>query len=131
MRFWLLSAAAMLLLAYSSLLAGPVLISDLYSTAELQPTKFVVAVDGISRDVLPERYQDGTSRLKYDLGDITEGPHTVKVKAVNSAVNPKSPLQSAEVVYSFVKTGSRVVPVKDDSEKRPATRTFKGYMKQD
>jgi hypothetical protein len=118
-----------LLVVPACLFAGPVLMCDPYPVTELQPTKFVVVLDGTARDVLPEQYPDGTSRLRYDLGEIADGVHTVKVKAVNSAVNAASPLESAEVAISFRKTGSQIVPVKGDAEKRPPTRTFKGYLR--
>jgi hypothetical protein len=112
-------------------MAGPLLISDPYPLTELQPTKFVVVLDGAHREVLPEQYPDGSSRLYIDLGDIADGVHTVKVKAVNSVVStdPKSPRESAWVSFSFLKKGSQVVRIKDESEKRPPSRTFKNYLK--
>ena len=110
--------------------SGPLLVSDPYSASELQPTKFVVVFDGISRDAFPEQFPDGTSRLRCDLGDVADGVHTVKVKAVNSAVNPQAPLESADVILSFRKAGSRIERTKAESEKRPATRTLKGYLKE-
>ena len=113
------------LLGPASLLAGPVLLCDPYPVTELQPTKFVVVLDGAARDVLPERYPDGSSRLRLDLVEITDGAHTVKVKAVNSARS----LESAEVVISFRKTGLQIVPIKGEAEKRPPSRTYKGYLK--
>ncbi|HVN25145.1 MAG TPA: hypothetical protein VMT71_14320 [Syntrophorhabdales bacterium] len=132
MRYNLLLASLVIpLFAPAWLCAGPVLLSDQYSASELQPTKFVVVLDGISRDVLPERFPDGTSRLRCDLGDIADGAHTVKVKAVNSAVNPRAPLESADVILSFRKAGSLVERMKAESEKLPATRTPKGYLKED
>ena len=127
--------AIILLLAPTYLLAGPVLICDPSPVTELQPTKFVVVLDGVAHDVLPEQYPDGSSRLRYDLGEIADGVHSVKVKAVNSVVNsvvkadPASPLESAWVAISFRKTGSQIVRIKDEAEKLPPTRTFKGYLR--
>jgi hypothetical protein len=114
-----------LLLAPAWLLGGPVLMCDPYGVTDLQPTKFVVVVDGAVYDVLPEQYPDGSSRLRYDLGEIADGAHTVKVKAVNSV----RALESAEVAISFRKTGSEIVSMKDEAEKRPPSRTYKGYLK--
>ena len=122
-------SAIVLLLAPAWLLAGPTLMCDPYSVTELQPTKFVVVLDGTDYDVLPEQYPDGSSRLRYDLGEIADGAHTVKVKAVNAAVNPTKPLESAWVAISFSKTGSQVLRMKDESEKMPPTRTFNDYLK--
>ena len=120
-----------LLLAPAWLLAGPALMCDPYPVTELQPTKFVVVLDGTTRDVLPEQYPDGSSRLNHDLGEIADGVHAVKVKAVNSAVNAQAPLESAWVGFSFMKTGSQILRIKDDTEKRPPSRTYKGYLKDD
>jgi hypothetical protein len=117
------------LLVPAWLLAGPMLVCDPYPVTELQPTNFVVVLDGTTRDVAPERYPDGSSRLNHDLGEIADGVHTVKVKAVNSVANPQSPLESAWVAISFMKTGSQIVRTKDESEKLPPTRTFKGYLR--
>jgi hypothetical protein len=114
-----------LLLAPAFLFAGPVLMCDPYPVTELQPTKFVVILDGTARDVLPDQYPDGSSRLRYDLGEIADGAHTVKVKAVNSV----RALESAEVAISFRKKGSQIVRIKDEAEKRPPSRTFKGYLR--
>jgi hypothetical protein len=107
------------------LLAGPFLVCDPYPPTELQPTKFVVVFDGSAVDVVPEQYPDGSSFLRRDLGNVADGVHTVKVKAVNSVVN----VESVEVGISFRKTGSQVVRVKDDAEKIPASRSFKGYLR--
>ena len=114
-----------MLLAPTYLLAGPVLIGDPSPVTELQPTKFVVVIDGVAHDVFPEQYPDGSSRLRYDLGEIADGVHTAKVKAVNSVRG----LESAEIAISFRKTGSQIVRIKDEAEKLPPTRTFKGYLR--
>ncbi len=63
--------------------------------------------------------------VRYDLGEIADGVHTVKVKAVNSV----RVLESAEVTISFRKTGSEIVRMKDEAEKRPPSRTYKGYLR--
>jgi hypothetical protein len=119
-----------LFLAPVWLFAGPVLMCDPYPVTELQPTEFVVVFDGgADRHVVPQQYPDGSSRLWYDLGEIADGIHTVKAKAVNSAINSTSPLESAWVAISFRKTGSQIVRIKDESEKLPPTRTFKGYLR--
>ncbi|HUJ89152.1 MAG TPA: hypothetical protein VLX12_03075 [Syntrophorhabdales bacterium] len=124
-----------LLFAPASLFAGPVLICDPSPVTELQPTKFVVVLDDVAHDVLPEQYPDGSSRLRYDLGEIADGVHSVKAKAVNSVVksvvkaDSALPLESAWVAISFRKTGSQIVRIKDEAEKLPPTRTFKGYLR--
>ena len=125
----LLLGLVVLVCSSASLFAGPVLVCDPYPVTELQPTNFVVVLDGTARDVVPERYPDGSSRLNHDLGEIGDGIHTVKVKAVNSVANPQTPLESAWVAISFMKTGSQIVRTKDESEKLPPTRTFKGYLR--
>jgi hypothetical protein len=125
----------LLLLVPASLFAGPILLCDPYPLAELQPTGFAVVFDGGEvRNVPPQQYPDGSSRLWYDLGEIVDGVHSVKVKAVNSVVKSADsalPLESAWVTFSFRKTGSQIVRVKDDSEKRPPSRTLKGYLREE
>jgi hypothetical protein len=108
-----------------ALLAGPVLVCDPYPVSELQPTKFVVTVNGSPVDVFPEHLPDGSSYLRHDLGSLADDIYTVKVKAVNTVVN----LESSEVSISFRKTGSQVTRVKDDAEKLPASRSYKGYIR--
>ena len=117
-----------LLLGPASLLAGPILMCDPYPATGLQPTKFVVELDGIAHDVLPEKNPDGSSRLRYDLGEIADGVHTAKVKAVGSAVKSGPRLESAWVAISFRKTGTQIVRIKDETEKLQPTRTF-DYLK--
>ncbi len=125
MLYAFLFSLAVLLLRPASLFAEPTILSDPYAITELQPTKFVLVLDGIARDVLPEKYPDGTSRLNYQLTQIADGVHTVRVKAVNAPHK----LESAEVSFSFRKSGQELTRIKDESDKRPPSRTFKGYLK--
>ena len=115
----------LLLLVPAILLAGPLLVCDPYPVTELQPTKFVVTVNGRTVDVLPEYLPDGSSYLRHDLGSLADGIYTVKVKAANTVVN----LESSEVSISFRKTESQVTRVKDDAEKIPASRSYKDYLR--
>ena len=121
----LLLSLITLILAPTYLFAGPLLMCDPYPVTELQPTKFVVVFDGSAVDVVPEQYPDGSSFLRRDLGNVADGIHTVKVKAVNSIVN----VESVEVSISFRKTGFQIVRVKDDGEKIAPSRSFKGYLR--
>ena len=107
------------------LLAGPVLVCDPYPASGIQPTKFVVNVNGRAVDVLPEKHPDGGMYLRYDLGSLADGIYTVRVKAVNAPAK----MESSEVTISFSKTGSQVTRVKDDTEKLPASRSYKGYLR--
>ena len=107
------------------LLAGPVLVCDPYPASGIQPTKFVVNVNGRAVDVLPEKHPDGGLYLRYDLGSLADGIYTVKVKAVNTVAK----MESSDVLISFSKTGSQIVRVKDDAEKIPASRSYKGYLR--
>ncbi len=115
----------MLLLIPVFLSAGPILVCDPYPPTELQPTKFVVVLDGKAVDVLPEQYPDGSSALRYDLGTIADGVHTVKVTAVTGVVK----VESAQVTTSFLKTGSQITRIKDEAEKIAPSRSLKGYLK--
>ena len=119
-----ISVLAVLLVAAPALLmAQPFLVSDPYPAKEVQPTKFVVTIGGKSVDVVPQKNTDGSSFLKYDLAQLPDGLHTVKVKAVNSALKQESP----EMSLSLQKTGSNVTRAKDESEKIAPSRTFPGY----
>jgi hypothetical protein len=131
MRYSLLLSLISILLGPAWLSAGPVLMGDPYPVAGVQPTKFVVEIDGISRDVLPEKSPDGRLFFRYDLGQIADGVHTARIKAVNSVVDKKKPKESVWVTISFRKTGSEITRIKDESEKLTPTRTFKGYLKEE
>jgi hypothetical protein len=125
----LVCSLIILLLGPASLLAGPVLIGDPYPLTGLQPTGFVVVLDeGTPREVPPKKYPDGTLGLWYELGEIADGVHTVKVKAVGSAVKSGPRLESAWVAISFRKTGTQIVRIKDETEKLQPSRTF-DYLK--
>jgi len=119
----------------SWLYAGPMLVCDPYSKTELQPTKFVVEIDGKSQEVDPVKSSDGRLYLRYDLGQIADGVHTARIKAVRPADDTKKSKGSTEskesawVSISFRKTGSEVTRIKDESEKLAPTRTLKGYLK--
>jgi len=108
------------------LIAQPFLVSDPYPAKEVQPTKFVVTIGLKSFDVVPEKNPDGSSFLKYDLSRLPDGIHTVKVKAVNSALKQESP----EVSLPLQKTGSKVTRARDEGEKLAPSRTFPGYIRQ-
>jgi hypothetical protein len=122
-----------LLLGPASLLAGPVLMGDPYPLTGLQPTGFVVVLDeGTPREVPPKKYPDGTLGLWYELGEIADGVHTVKVKAVKTADKSGNKsatrLESPWAATSFRKTGAQIVRIKGEAEKLPPTRTFE-YLK--
>jgi hypothetical protein len=117
--------AVFLMATAGAVMAQPFLVSDPYPAKEVQPTKFVVTVGGKSFDVVPEKNPDGSSYLKYDLSQLPDGLHTVKVKAVNSTLKQESP----EMSLSLQKTGSNVTRAKDESEKIAPSRTFPGYIR--
>ena len=123
-----LTVAVLLSLAFSgSCLAEPFLISDPYPAKGPQPTKFVVAVDGKSTTSAPHRNADGSVVLKYDLGDLSDGTHTIVIKALNDA----QALESGEIAYTFNKAGSRIsgLKVKEEKQKMAPSRSLGGYVK--
>ena len=135
MIYRVLFVLIIMILGPSWLYAGPMLVCDPYSKTELQPTKFVVEIDGKSQEVDPEKSSDGRLYLRYDLAQLADGIHTARIKAVRSAADAKKSKGSTEskesawVSISFRKTGSEVTRLKDESEKIPPTRTLKGYLK--
>ena len=123
-----LAAVVVLVLAFSgSCLAEPFLISDPYPAKDPQPTTFVVTVDGQSSTSAPHRSADGSLVLKYDLGDLPDGTHTIVIKALNDA----QALESGEITYTFNKTGSRIsdLKVKEEKQRIAPSRSLGGYVK--
>jgi len=126
----LLLSLLVLLFAPAGLLANPVLTCDPYPATGIQPTGFVVVLDEVTtREVPAKKYPDGSLGLWYDIGEIADGIHTVKVKAVKAAGKSAPHLESAWTTFSFRKTGSQIVRVKEESEKLAPTRTLKGYLR--
>lgn len=123
-----LTAAVLLVLVFSgSCLSEPFLMSDPYPAKDPQPTKFVVTVDGTSSNAAPHRNADGSLVLKYDLGGLPDGTHTIMIKALNDA----QALESGEITYTFNKTGSKIsgLKVKEEKQKIAPSRSLGGYVK--
>jgi hypothetical protein len=85
--------------------AAPFIKSDPYLPTEVQPTSFVLVIDGGSPiSVVPVAGDVGATGLilKYDVGGVTVGSHTVRVKAcVNDPAWGEA--CSAEVPFTFTK----------------------------
>lgn len=59
----------------------PKLVSD--AVAKESVEKYVVVLDGVSVESVPEVVDDATVRLGFDLSGVAPGPHSVQVTAVN------------------------------------------------
>jgi len=97
--------------------AAPFVISDAYPAGDTQPDGFSVVVDTQPVVDSPADVVTATTkRFKFDVGGVTAGSHTLKVKAYKQdAVWGR--LESAEVNFTFPRpaapsgaTGLRLLP---------------------
>lgn len=114
MRYFL--AIAICLFA-ANVYAAPFVVSDAYPAASTQPDGFVVSMDGGPVVESPADFVTAsTVRFRFDVGSVTSGSHTLRVKAFkNDAVWGR--LESTEAVFTFQKpatpggaTGLRLSP---------------------
>jgi hypothetical protein len=61
--------------------AGPFLVCDPYPSTDVQPTDFELVIDGGSVIISSAVDVTGGKALKYDVGGVSIGSHTVSVKA--------------------------------------------------
>lgn len=106
--------------------ASPFLVSDPYGPGSFQPTAFQVTVNGMTERVPPSRHPDGGVYLHYDMKDLCDGEHHLKVKAVDETRKT----ESAEVEYRVKKTGDLWSPVAKEKEKMPPSRSYQGHKNQ-
>lgn len=107
--------------------AAPFLMSDPYGPGGPQPTAFDVTVDGRSERVAPVTYPDGGAYLYYDLKDLPDGEHVLKVKALNGVWHT----ESVEEEYRIRKKDGvcSLSPVPKPKERIAPSRTYKGYTR--
>ena len=86
-----------------SVWASPFLVCDPYPTTTVQPTHFNLVIDGgTAFDVAAYKNTDNSVILYYNLSTITNGSHTITVKAV--VIDPLwGRAESASVPFAFVK----------------------------
>ena len=78
--------------------ATPYIVCDPYPNNDNKPTEFLLQIDsGSWVSSAPQVLGDGTVRLHYDIGSVTNGSHTVNIKAKNIWG------ESAAVPFSFAK----------------------------
>jgi len=65
----------------SVVFAAPYLVCDPYPSTDVQPTDFELVIDGGSVIISPAVDVTGGKALKYDIGGVSAGSHTVSVKA--------------------------------------------------
>lgn len=103
MKRWIGVLVVVLLFGMASVCAAaPFVVCDLYPTTATQPDGFTVVVDnGASVDSTAQAVTGGV-RLYYDVGGVSVGSHTMRVKAYKvDAVWGR--LESEEAVFTFVK----------------------------
>ncbi len=91
-------------------MAAPFVVSDPYAATATQPDGFVVSMDGGPVVESPaDPVTSSTVRFKFDVGAVTSGNHTLKVKAYkNDAVWGR--LESAEAVFTFARPAGVSAP---------------------
>ena len=73
---------ALCILIPTTLWAAPFIVCDPYPTTGIQPNEFEFVMDAQSPVYpVPETLGDGSVRLKYDVGGVSVGQHSVLVKA--------------------------------------------------
>jgi hypothetical protein len=90
--------------------ASPFVVSDPYPESAVQPDGFLVVLDNAPVVESPaDPVTSSTVRFKFDVGAVTSGNHTLKVKAYkNDAVWGR--LESAEAVFTFARPAAPAVP---------------------
>lgn len=111
----------------SSVGASPFLECDPYGPDSLQPTVFEVTVNGRPERVAPLMYPDGSSYLRYDLKDLPNGEHAIKVKALNDVRRIESvevirKIQRQDGVFSFIS-------LPEAKEVMAPSKSYRGYIR--
>lgn len=107
-----------------SAIAGPFLVCDPYGPDALQPTAFDVTANGRTERISPLTYPNGSSYLRYDLKDLPDGEHVLRVKARNDVRRE----ESAEVEYRLRKKGDICSEAPKPKQKIPPSRTYRGHF---
>ena len=90
--------------------AAPFVVSDPYAATATQPDGFTVSVDGGPVVESPaDPVTASTVRFRFDVGSVTSGSHTLRVKAFkNDAVWGR--LESTEAVFPFAVPAAPAAP---------------------
>lgn len=118
----------LILVCFSSLVeASPFLECDPYGPDSLQPTAFEVTVNGRSERVAPLRYPDGSSYLRYDLKDLPDGEHAIKVKAFNDVWH----IESVEVIRKIKRQEEvfSLMSAPKAKEVMSPSKSYRGYIR--
>lgn len=98
MRYFL---AALFCLFAVNAWAAPFVVSDPYPTSGTIPDGFTVSVDDGPIVQSPLAAVPGGQGFKFDVGSLTGGSHTLKVKAVKDFGVPWGVKYSDEAVFTF------------------------------
>jgi hypothetical protein len=118
----------LILFGLSSLVeASPFLECDPYGPDGLQPTAFEVTVNGRSERVAPLTYPDGSSYLRYDLKDLPDGEHAIKVKVFNDVWQ----IESVEVIHKIQREDGvfSLISVPKAKEVMAPSKSYGGYIR--
>ncbi len=99
-----------LCLIASTAWASPFVVSDPYPADAIQPDGFAVSLDnGPVVESPADPVTASTKRFKYDVGGVSAGNHTIKVKAfVYDATWGR--VESAEAVFTFARPAAPNAP---------------------
>lgn len=102
--------AVLFCLAAVSAQASPFVVSDPYASDAVQPDGFLVSLDnGPVVESPADPVTASTVRFKFDVGGVTAGSHTIRVKAFkNDAAWGR--LESSEAVFTFSRPAAPSVP---------------------
>ncbi len=104
------SLALFLCLCAATAWASPFVVSDPYPADAVQPDGFAVSLDnGPVVESPADLVTASTVRFKFDVGGVTSGSHTIKVKAfVYDATWGR--VESAEAVFTFTRPAAPNAP---------------------
>ena len=90
--------------------ASPFVVSDPYPESAVQPDGFLVVLDNAPVVESPADPVTASSvRFKFDVGSVTSGNHTMRVKAYkDNAVWGRQ--ESVEAVFTFTRPAAPAVP---------------------
>ena len=83
-------------------MASPFVVSDPYPESAVQPDGFLVSVDGGSVVESPAVLAaPGSYKMRFDIGNLPEGEHTMTVRAFKNYAEPWGRKESVPANFTF------------------------------
>uniref|UniRef100_A0A7C4Y3F2 Uncharacterized protein n=1 Tax=Caldisericum exile TaxID=693075 RepID=A0A7C4Y3F2_9BACT len=89
--------------------ASPFLVCDPYPSTQTQPDYFIIVLDGKTYSSSAFSNPDGSKQLKFDVGFVSSGSHSLTVKACKEDANG-IPWCSDEVPFAFERPSAVAPP---------------------